>query len=99
MSCVIFAEDSAVPQYLAWILRSDVVVEVDEAEGLYNWRSVVVRGKLCLLRARGPIAASERSERGRVRSESAGSYNSPLAPVHKMLLSRNSFVQRFRVSR
>jgi nitroimidazol reductase NimA-like FMN-containing flavoprotein (pyridoxamine 5'-phosphate oxidase superfamily) len=40
-------------KYLQWLVVSDVVMEVDEVHSLYDWRSVVVRGKLALLSAKG----------------------------------------------
>jgi len=43
-------------RYLQWLVVSDVVIEVDEVRGLFDWRSVVMRGKLSLLSARGSDA-------------------------------------------
>lgn len=40
-------------KYLNWLVVSEVVVEVEEVEGLFDWRSIIVRGSLSLLRARG----------------------------------------------
>src|SRR6266513_1698828 len=34
---------------VTWLLRPDVVVEVDEVEALFDWRSVLVRGRVSLL--------------------------------------------------
>ena len=40
-------------KYLSWLVMSDVTVEVDEATSVFDWRSVVMRGAVSLLRARG----------------------------------------------
>jgi nitroimidazol reductase NimA-like FMN-containing flavoprotein (pyridoxamine 5'-phosphate oxidase superfamily) len=40
-------------KYVSWLTRNEVVVEIDESKGLFDWRSVVVRGSLTLLRAHG----------------------------------------------
>ena len=40
-------------KYLQWLVVSEVVVEVDEVHSLFDWRSVVMRGKLSLLSAGG----------------------------------------------
>jgi hypothetical protein len=50
----IFGRTSYGMKYLSWLLRSDVVFEVDEVEGLLDWRSIVLRGTLSMLRPRGP---------------------------------------------
>lgn len=39
-----------------WLVRPDVAFEVDEVAGLFDWRSVIVRGTVSLLRARGSPA-------------------------------------------
>ena len=44
-------------KYMSWATRPEVVFEIDESETLFDWRSVIVRGKLSLLQPRGPRAA------------------------------------------
>src|ERR1044071_9479203 len=43
-------------KYVAWMHRPYVVFEVDEAEGPYDWRSVVARGTVYVLTPRGTAA-------------------------------------------
>lgn len=38
-----------------WIFNPEVVVEIDEVDGLFDWRSVIARGKVSLVRARGSL--------------------------------------------
>lgn len=49
----IYGRTSFGTKSIGWSRRSDAVLEVDEADGLFDWRSVIVRGQLSLLRARG----------------------------------------------
>jgi nitroimidazol reductase NimA-like FMN-containing flavoprotein (pyridoxamine 5'-phosphate oxidase superfamily) len=41
---------------VTWLMRPEVVVEVDEVRDLYEWRSVIVRGRVSLLLADGSPA-------------------------------------------
>ena len=43
-------------KYVAWMHRPFVAFEVDESEGLYDWRSVVARGTVYMLLPRGTTA-------------------------------------------
>jgi uncharacterized protein len=53
---VLYGRTSFGTKYLSWLVRPDVVFEMDEAQGLFDWRSVIVRGSLSILRPRGPRA-------------------------------------------
>lgn len=50
---VIIGRTSLGTKYTTWLLRTEVAFEVDEAEGLFDWRSVIVRGTVTILRSRG----------------------------------------------
>jgi hypothetical protein len=39
---------------LTWLVRPEVVFEVDEVDDLFDWRSIIVRGQVSLLRRDGP---------------------------------------------
>ena len=40
-------------KYLSWLTRDQVVFEVDESQGLYDWRSVITRGRVRILTPQG----------------------------------------------
>lgn len=46
-------------KYLSWLTRDQVVLGVDEIDGLFDWRSVLVRGTVRILSPRG--SAQERA--------------------------------------
>jgi hypothetical protein len=50
----VYGRTSFGAKFLSWLQRPDVVFEVDETEGMFDWRSVIVRGTLSILRQRGP---------------------------------------------
>src|SRR6185503_5837648 len=47
---VLYGRTSVGSKFPAWQTGCDVVVEVDEIAGLFDWRSVVLRGQLGVLR-------------------------------------------------
>jgi uncharacterized protein len=49
----LFGRTSFGAKCAAWAARTEVVFEVDEADGIYDWRSVIVRGTLRVLPASG----------------------------------------------
>ena len=57
---VIYGRTGMGLKYLTWLIESNVVFEVDESRSILDWRSVIVRGSVTLLRSRG--ALEERAE-------------------------------------
>lgn len=51
---LLYGRTSSGAKHGAWRARPEVVVEIDEIEGLASWRSVIVRGALMVLDPRGP---------------------------------------------
>lgn len=50
---VIYGRTSMGLKYLTWLISSSVVFEVDESSDVYDWRSVIVRGTVQVLRTQG----------------------------------------------
>ncbi|HEX7940040.1 MAG TPA: pyridoxamine 5'-phosphate oxidase family protein [Gemmatimonadaceae bacterium] len=53
LSGAVVGRTSLGTKYLNWLVAREVVVEVEEVLGPFDWRSVIVRGQVRLLRERG----------------------------------------------
>jgi len=77
-------------KYRSWMLQQDVVFEIDEAENQFNWRSVIVRGRLSILRPVGTLEAWEAYHRAvaAIRTQVQGAFTERDPTPHREIIFR-----------